>query len=440
MTAPNHIRVAPDAADQRLDRWFKIHFPNLPRVHLQKLLRTGQIRVDGARAKAGTRLQPGQDVRLPPGLTAQAADRPEAAQARRAAKRPGPPPNAAERRLLLASILYRDPAVTVLNKPPGLAVQGGSGQARHLDALLRDWPEENGTAELARLHLVHRLDKDTSGVLVLAQGAANARLLTRSFRDKSTRKLYWALVLGKTEKRRGYIDVPLAARAGPGGDKSRPDPAGQAALTLYCRVAAGSCGGVSLSWLALMPVSGRKHQLRAHLEGLGHPILGDGKYGGRRAHPKALAARPWAGRLHLHAREIALPHPQDGTTLRVAAPLPEHMAAAWQDLAWEPAWGEAAADDLATYAESLLPRLAAASSGGAREVPRESIDKGGTAAARKAGPHKPGSRHRRVKKTGSKPAGAKKTEAGKTIPGKTKAIQAGAGKPAFGKGGRRAPR
>jgi 23S rRNA pseudouridine955/2504/2580 synthase len=280
------------------------------------------------------------------------------ARPHRASKGKEPPPSAEDQRLVLENLLYRDETLAVLNKPPGLAVQGGSGQRRHLDALLRAWPESaEGPPDLRQLRLVHRLDRDTSGVLVLAQGAKNARILTRSFHDKTTRKIYWALVVGRPKKERGYINVPLASLAGSGGDKSRPDSEGQEALTLYRLVAQKVFNGIALSWFALMPVTGRKHQLRAHLASLGLPILGDGKYGGRKSHPGQLSSQAWASKLQLHAREIAIPHPEDGTTLRIAAPLPDHMASAWRELDWQEVWGEAAVDDLAGYSESLLPRL-----------------------------------------------------------------------------------
>lgn len=370
--APNRILVEDDAEDQRLDRWFKAHYPDLPRARLEKLLRTGQIRIDGARAKSGTRLQAGQELRLPPGLSASVS-----AESAVAASARAQPPSLQDQQLVMENILYRDQALVVFNKPRGLAVQGGTGQKRSLDAILRTWPKPSEGPDFSKLRLVHRLDRDTSGVLVLAQGAKNASSLTRAFHDKMTRKFYWAAVIGKPEKPRGYIDMPLAALSGRGGDKTRADPQGQEALTLYRLVAHGRLNGVTLSWLVLMPVTGRKHQLRAHLASLRLPILGDGKYGGRKSHPEQLSSRPWAGKLHLHAREIAIPHPDDGTTLRVSAPLPDEMRAAWHDLGWQEDHGTLAVNDLTDYSESLLPRLEGA--GKHRQLGRK---RGGTRASK----------------------------------------------------------
>ena len=310
----------------RLDRWFKKRFPALGHGRLEKLLRTGQIRVDGKRARSNTRLAPGQAVRIPP--------LPEAAS---------PPPSrarAADLETLRDAVLHLDDWVIAIDKPPGLAVQGGSGQTRHLDAMLDAL--RLGAPERPRL--VHRLDKDTSGVLLLARSAPAARALAAAFRSKGARKIYWAAVVGLPKSRRGRIDLPLAKRAARGGEKMTGDrAAGKAALTLYETV---KTSGRRAAWLALSPLTGRTHQLRAHCAALGHPILGDGKYGGAAAFLPDLAKR-----LHLHAREIAVPHPDDGTTLRVAAPLPPHMLQTWAALGFDPEGGRAAAAALEAASE-----------------------------------------------------------------------------------------
>ncbi len=326
------LTVADEEADLRLDRWFRRRFPALAHGRLEKLLRTGQVRVDGRRAKSGLRLSPGQRVRVPPlgpvaGPGAGPAPRGE----------PPPPPSGPEAAALRDRVLFRDDWLIVIDKPAGLAVQGGSGQRRHLDAMSEAL--RFGAAEKPRL--VHRLDKDTSGCLVLARTAAAARRLTEAFRGQDVRKTYWAAVAGVPEPRRGRIELPLAkGRAGPGGGEKVGEAAegGRPAATLYRVV---QTAGRRAAWLALRPLTGRTHQLRVHCAALGHPILGDGKYGGADAFPTGLDA---ARRLQLHAREIALPHPADGTTLRVSAPLPAHMRALWDRLGFEPAAGDGLAE------------------------------------------------------------------------------------------------
>jgi 23S rRNA pseudouridine955/2504/2580 synthase len=303
------LTVSGEDGPLRLDRWFKRHYPALAHGRLEKLLRTGQIRVDGKRAKAGDRLAPGQAIRVPPLNAAE----------------PGGPPAPrqllpADEAMLQASVLHRDEAVIVLDKPPGLAVQGGTRSERHLDGLL----DALRFGHVERPRLVHRLDKDTSGVLVIARTAAAAAFLTRAFREKTTRKIYWALAVGVPKPSQGRIALALAKRSGHAGERVRADPdEGKHAITYYRVV---DSIGERVSWLALLPVTGRTHQLRAHCAAIGTPILGDGKYGGAAAH---LAGPPGARRLHLHARALAIPHPQGGM-LRVTAPLPPHMRRSWE--------------------------------------------------------------------------------------------------------------
>lgn len=329
--------VAADEAGSRLDRWVRRHFPAVSHGQVEKLLRTGQLRVDGKRVKAGFRLQPGQELRLPPNLQWSAAGE-------RLPPRVSPL-SEVDREALERAVLYRDASVIVLDKPAGLAVQGGSGQTRHLDAMLDAL--RFGADERPRL--VHRLDKDTSGVLLLARGAAVARALGAAFQGKTVRKLYWAAVVGRPKPDSGRIDLPLRKRGGRGGERMALDPeAGQTALTDYALLAGGR-GGKATCWLALSPETGRTHQLRVHCALIGHPIVGDGKYGGEGAFPPRLGD---GLSLHLHAREVALPHPAEGTTLRVSAPLPPHMAATWRRLGWNRDEGEAASDRFIERLES----------------------------------------------------------------------------------------
>ncbi len=308
--------VAADEAGLRLDRWFARHFPGLPHGRLEKLLRTGQIRVDGARVKAGHRLAPGQRVRVPP------LD--EAPQ--RAPSAPRAPVSDADARWLRDSVLYGDDEIVVVNKPPGLAVQGGTRIHRHLDAMLDALRLASGE----RPRLVHRLDKDTSGVLVLARGANAAARLGQAFRRRQVRKLYWALVAGRPRRAAGRIDLALAKRPhGRGGERVTGDGVGKSAVTHYQVIDAV---GRRAAWLALMPHSGRTHQLRAHCAALGVPIVGDGKFGGKSAFLDGVGI---ARRLHLHARAIEIPR-DGGPVLRIVAPLPDHMLATWRLLGFDP--------------------------------------------------------------------------------------------------------
>ncbi len=304
MASVRTIAVTADEAEIRLDRWFKRHFPDLAHGRLEKLLRTGQVRLDGKRAAAGDRVAPGQQVRVPP-LGDPSAPRPPTASV---AIRP------ADRAMLRNAVLYEDEDIIVIDKPAGLAVQGGTGTGRHLDAML-DALAEGGE----RPRLVHRLDRDTSGALALARSARTAAFLAAAFRGKEVRKAYWALAVGVPKPRQGRIDLALAKLMARGAERVMTADDGQRAITFYRTI---SHAGGKIAWLALEPLTGRTHQLRAHLAAIGTPILGDGKYGGgAAAHPPGV---PNARQLHLHARAIALPHPK-GRRITVTAPLPQHM-------------------------------------------------------------------------------------------------------------------
>jgi 23S rRNA pseudouridine955/2504/2580 synthase len=313
MSGVQTLTVTADEAELRLDRWFRRHFPTLAHGRLEKLLRTGQVRLDGGRAKAADHVQPGQQVRVPP-----LGDLPP-----RHAK-PEPQIRDADVRDLRGRVLHRDAAVLVLDKPAGLAAQGGSKLDRHLDAMLGALQFD--AAERPRL--VHRLDKDTSGVLVLARTARAAAKLAEAFRHKSTRKVYWALVAGVPKLRRGRIDLALAKSQGAGGERvMADDEAGKRAITWYATV---DSAGRRAAWLALMPETGRTHQLRAHCAYLGTPIVGDSKYGGGAAQLTGEISR----KLHLHARSLRIPHP-DGGVLEITAALPAHMRQTWKLLGFD---------------------------------------------------------------------------------------------------------
>lgn len=302
--------VARDEADLRLDRWFKRHFPALGHGKLSKLLRTGQVRVDGKRAKTSQRLEAGQAVRVPPlnlagdgaGLVAPSV-RTDKADEETIAR-------------LRDAVLYKDDEVLAINKPAGLAVQGGTGTTRHVDAALDGLRFE----AKERPRLVHRLDKDTSGVLLLGRSRLAARRLTEAFRAKSAMKIYWALVVGQPKPSSGIVDLPISKLPGRSGERMMVDrDDGKRALTRYVVV---DTIGQRLSWLALFPVTGRTHQLRVHMAELGTPILGDGKYGGADA---VLQGEGVSRKLHLHARAIRVPDTH-GAPLSITAPLVDPMA------------------------------------------------------------------------------------------------------------------
>jgi len=290
----------------RLDRWFKTHYATLPHSRLEKLLRTGQVRVDGGRAKASTRLAAGQAVRIPP--------LPDVAPP------PGPKQtlSKADRDFLASITLYEDDDLLVLNKPSGIAVQGGTKTTHHIDRLL----EGIGDGPETRPRLVHRLDRDTSGVLVIAKRRSVAAKLGRAFQTRSVRKIYWAVVKGLPKPPQGKVEASLVKASGPDGDRVRKARAGeqdiaQSAVTHYAVV---DRAAQAASFVSLKPVTGRQHQLRAHMAIIGHPILGDDKYRGDRDLPENVP-----NKLHLHARRISFAHPSGEGVVDVTAPLPEHM-------------------------------------------------------------------------------------------------------------------
>jgi 23S rRNA pseudouridine955/2504/2580 synthase len=345
--------VKADEAGMRLDRWFKTHFPDLAFGHLQKLLRTGQVRVSGGRAKAETRIEPGQVIRIPP--LEKVEERPIAGgiryegemahsgearggsggmnpsgSMRPTSGRPGKGGPAADAAFLKSITLYEDKDLMVLNKPYGLAVQGGSGTTTHLDGLLEALRDADGV----KPRLVHRLDKDTAGCLIVAKSRLAASTLAKTFRSRSARKIYWALVPGVPKVRQGRVSTWLAKGTDEKGDQKMKIAKHGAegadhALTYYAVV---DTAAQKMSWLSLKPVTGRTHQLRVHTAEIGHPIVGD---------PKYFDKENWhlpggiQNRLHLLARRIMIPHPRTGELLDVSAPLPPHMQQSWNLLGFD---------------------------------------------------------------------------------------------------------
>lgn len=330
MSGVKQIEVTEDEAGLRLDRWFRARFPNLTQGKLQKLLRTGQVRLDGARAKAGSRVEPGQTIRVPPYVD-------------EGPKRSSASPNRLNERDvenlatdLKKRVLYLDDDVIAIDKPAGLAVQGGSKTKVHLDAVLDRL--KMGAKERPRL--VHRLDRDTSGVLILARTRLAAAALSTAFAGREATKTYWALVVGAPERSEGIIDAPLVKAAGPHGENVRVDvDRGKPAKTRFWTVDAAS---KSATWLCLQPQTGRTHQLRVHCQAIGTPIFGDKKYGTR---VNALSDTGLPDRLHLHARHLSISISR-GPAIEIEAPLPDHMAQSWALLGFDPHDERAQRDDL----------------------------------------------------------------------------------------------
>lgn len=316
MSAVEQVKIETDEAGLRLDRWFKLHYPGLGFGHLQKLLRSGQIRIDGGRAKADTRVEVGQVVRIPP----MGAD---SARMKVAPLTANTIRDQHDGDVLSQMLMYEDDKVLVFNKPAGLAVQGGSGISRHVDSMLEAWRSKRGE----KPRLVHRLDRDTTGILVVARTRGAAVSLTKSFRDRQTQKIYWALVKGVPIPHDGRISTYLVKEQTEDGDRMRVAKHGEEgadhALTHYRVV---DQVAQNFAWLEMQPHTGRTHQLRVHATHIGNPILGDPKYFEHDTNwdfPGGVQKR-----LHLHARRIVIPHPSGGVIDQIA-PLPPHMVQTW---------------------------------------------------------------------------------------------------------------
>lgn len=297
----------------RVDRWFARHYPELKNGQLQRLIRGKNIRVNGAKTSADTRLHTGDILRVPPMDVSEKSNLP-----RRLSK--------ADIEFMQSLVIHKDDDVIVLNKPSGIAVQGGSGQARHIDGMLDALRFEKEE----KPRLVHRLDKDTSGILLLGRSANAAAKLAEAFASREAKKVYWALVYGKPKLLSGKIDAPLAKMSGEkGGEQMRVDfENGQKAQTLYHVI---DSLARKVSWLEMMPLSGRTHQLRVHCLTLNTPIVGDGKYMDKTRETMGLKDED---RLHLHARAIKIPHPRKGT-LEIYAKIPQHIKDSFEFLGFD---------------------------------------------------------------------------------------------------------
>ncbi|MCU4182356.1 RluA family pseudouridine synthase [Bosea sp. BH3] len=318
-TGVQQLVVTPDENEMRIDRFLEARFPQLSFSHIQRIVRKGELRVDGKRADSKDRLEAGQTVRIPPLKLEQQSERPRSAKA-----------DADTIGFLRSITLYEDDDVMVLNKPAGLAVQGGSGTTRHVDKMLEALTGKDGQ----KPRLVHRLDKDTAGCLVIAKSRFAAATLAKTFRSRSARKVYWALVFHVPRVKQGRISTYLAREEAYDGDQrmavaEHGDEGAMHAVTYYAVV---ETAAQKLAWLSLKPVTGRTHQLRAHAAHIGHPIIGD---------PKYFDIENWElpggiqNKLHLLARRIVIPHPRGKGTIDVSAPLPPHMRQSWNLLGFE---------------------------------------------------------------------------------------------------------
>ncbi|HVV62739.1 MAG TPA: RluA family pseudouridine synthase [Pseudolabrys sp.] len=312
------VAVTPDESGMRVDRFFEARFPGLSFSHIQRIIRKGEVRVNGKRTQPKNRLEAGQTVRIPPLRLEPPKPRDDAPQAQK------------DRAFIKSITLYEDDDVLVLNKPAGLAVQGGSGTTRHIDGMLGALRGPGPDAQRPRL--VHRLDKDTAGCLLVAKTRFAASALAKTFRTRAARKIYWALVAGVPRPKQGRVSTYLAKqeveedsfmRIAQHGDKDAVH-----AVTYYAVV---ETAAQKLAWVSLKPVTGRTHQLRAHMTHIGHPIVGDPKYFGKENWELPGGMQD---KLHLLARRIVVPHPRGGT-IDATAPLPDHMKQSWNLLGFD---------------------------------------------------------------------------------------------------------
>lgn len=331
MAGVQMLTLADDAEGQRLDRWLKRTFPQLTQGRVEKMCRKGELRLDGGRVKASTRLQEGQTLRVPP--------IPVAAELAKPNRTPSSVSDA-DAEMIRSCVIFKDDDLIAINKPPGLASQGGTGTNRHVDMLSQALMFDRED----RPKLVHRLDRDTSGILILARHGRAAAAMSKALQSKATRKIYWAAVAGSPAPKMGTIRYGLVKAGGAGAEKMyciHPDAVDQnegakRAITDYSVLEAAA---KRLSWVALVPVTGRTHQLRAHMAETGHPIIGDGKYGGNTSVNEgdgwgAQLGGDVSKKLHLHARTLMFDHPFNGAKIVLTAEMPEHMARTWSLMGW----------------------------------------------------------------------------------------------------------
>lgn len=302
----SYLTVDPDHAGQRIDNFLAARLRGVPRTRVYRILRRGEVRVNKRRIRQDYRLQAGDVVRIPP--LRRPGERPAGSEAR---------PLPEMLRLVAGSVLHEDAGVLVLNKPAGIPVHGGSGRSYGIIEALRALRPEARVLELA-----HRLDRDTSGCLLVARSRRTLKALHESLRSRRVEKRYVLLVRGRWQGGGRRIDLRLRKNVLRGGERMvTPDPEGKTALTHLAPVAVGT----SASLLVARTLTGRTHQIRVHAAAIGHPVAGDAKYG-ERTFNQALRARGLR-RLFLHAATVALPDPVSGAVLRIEAPLPAELRA-----------------------------------------------------------------------------------------------------------------
>lgn len=409
--------VAPDDDDIRLDRWFKRHLPDTSFTTVAKWARTGQLRVDGARAAPGDRIAAGQTLRFPPPEPVPVAGKP---------KRERPPLTDDETAFARELVIHQDAQAFVLNKPPGLATQGGTKTLQHVDGLLDALQFDNE----GRPKLVHRLDKDTSGALLVARTSRAAAFFAKAFSGRTAKKVYWALVVGVPSIEDGMIELPIAKQPGTGGEKMHVDEdEGQPARSRYRVI---ERAGNRAAWVELQPFTGRTHQLRVHMAAIGHPIVGDGKYGG----PEAFLTGGISRKMHLHSRRIAVDHP-DGGKIDVEAELPTHFAESLSGLGFDQMAGNMMPlDEPAPPTKQVKKAWAKAHAKTVRKERKgERRSRGAAVEPRKSGsrPKPASSKSTGSKSSGNKPAGAR-SAGPKPGSRKSSSPQSSGSKPASPKG------
>lgn len=374
--------VAEDDDGIRLDRWFKRHLPETSFNMVSRWARTGALRVDGKKTAPGDRVMTGQVLSVPPAEAAPA----EGARAVRTVV----PLTEDEERYVQEMVIERTRDALVLNKPPGLATQGGTKTHQHLDRLLNGLADDEGQ----RPKLVHRLDKDTSGVLLVARSARAAGHFAKTFSSRTARKVYWALVIGVPSPGEGQIDAPLAKQPGSGGEKMQVDEAnGQPSRTRFRTI---DVAGNRCAWVELQPLTGRTHQLRAHMAAIGHPIVGDSKYGGADAFLTGGVSR----KMHLHARRLRVDGP-DGKPIDVTAELPPHFSETLGMLGFEVMLGDMLPMDTPDPAKSTevrMKRVAAAAKTARKARKGERRSRGAQSEAPRGKPRKPPAKGKPVKR------------------------------------------
>ncbi|MEL0156026.1 RluA family pseudouridine synthase [Sphingopyxis sp.] len=394
--------VAEEDDGIRLDRWFKRHRPGTPHALIARWARSGELTIDGRKADVSDRIEAGQTIAMPVPPAAPSGPRPRKEKAL----------SPADVALAEAMVIHRDKSALVLDKPPGLATQGGTKTDSHVDGLLGAL---QGDAAV-RPKLVHRLDKDTSGALLVARTPRAAAWFAKAFSNRSARKTYWAIVVGVPDIAQGEIDLPLAKQPGSGGEKMHVDEKGLPSKSRYRVIERASN---SAAWVELQPLTGRTHQLRVHMAAIGHPIVGDGKYGGKGAFLTGTISR----KLHLHSRRLRIDHP-DGGAIDISAPLPPHFAESLEALGFDPLLGDLLTEEAPRASTKTMQKAKAKAH--AKQV-------------RKA---RRGERRGRAEaKVQSKPGTAKpaKSKPGGKPPAKRGPAKPGAAKPGAAKTGARGP-